>query len=1010
MNLDEYEREGRAKYAAFADTVSSILAAAVGAEGGYRLQQIKTRAKHPSSLRQKLRNRNIEASSTIECDIKDLAGCRAIFYTNTDVARMISSGIIHQNFEVDEVKIHHPSRTAEEAAQLYISNHYIVKLKPERLALAEYAQFSGMRCEIQIQTILNHAWAEMAHDTIYKAPQLDRFGSAAFAGIEKRMQKIARKYLLPAGYEFQSVAIDFQRLLDGKALFDRDALEEIVGAEGNNVRAELLEKFSEVVLPNYDNIQAEYTEIVRKLIAAAENARTKQPVTIQTPYGQIPPKTYADITEAIAEILTQYRYFDISVTFEALCILYGLSNNEEERKPLIKLAETLGKHNINAWRQAGPIVQMMLTDRIEVLPAEERVNLLPLLITVLNEVLGTEVSGTSNSSSAITIHRGSVIFSEALQDMRSKAIGLLKTLFHGSDSEENRATVLRTLHAVDHLPNGTEYSNELTQLVLENTKSVVEFLSEISPALSLELKRTSEVWINQCFWRFADLPGPMQNDSGIASSATNLIETIQTLRDTLNSDHDFITYKTLVGFDSVFPPAWDNHEFEYTEQHAYRNNLIDELVAEVSEAKAGDWFEKLGRYALTKSDDLATFQYFGSFIDKLAATKPSIALSYIERLDENLTRFLPGILSGIMSSGARPQAIEKICLWLEAGSHVHLIAWYLRFADPFDETLLIEVLNSAITHSDKNAVYNVLIAAADQFGKHPGTLIETAFLPALRYLHAEDDFTWIKARLFSWLDKPILRALSEAQAIEVLDALVPYQRLEHNAEYVAGTIAKKWPRAVVDFIGKRLEFSRSPGNRLAYSPIPYSVHQLRDPFAAIPGILLESARTWYSSDPQSFPYQCGRLFASVFPDLSHGLDGLLEAMLSGGNAQDIPFLLAILQAFDGRPCIYPHIRRIVAILEAQSPLLGNVKSALDQTGMVTGEFGSSDLHTQRQELVREWLADGNDNVRQFAENYIRRLDLMISAETRSAEERIAQRRLEYGEELDIEDEPSGGEI
>jgi hypothetical protein len=43
-------------------------------------------------------------------DIKDLAGCRLIFYSNSDVSRFQQSGIITDNFDVDwdRTKIHYP--------------------------------------------------------------------------------------------------------------------------------------------------------------------------------------------------------------------------------------------------------------------------------------------------------------------------------------------------------------------------------------------------------------------------------------------------------------------------------------------------------------------------------------------------------------------------------------------------------------------------------------------------------------------------------------------------------------------------------------------------------------------------------------------------------------------------------------------------------------------------------------------------------------------------------------
>lgn len=62
------------------------------------------------------------------------------------------------------------------------------------------------------------------------------------------------KYLLPAGYEFQRVQHDYERLQQGKELFDRDAIRSLEVAKSNNERYELLSSLKEYVLPNYDDV------------------------------------------------------------------------------------------------------------------------------------------------------------------------------------------------------------------------------------------------------------------------------------------------------------------------------------------------------------------------------------------------------------------------------------------------------------------------------------------------------------------------------------------------------------------------------------------------------------------------------------------------------------------------------------------------------------------------------------------------------------------------------------
>ena len=96
--------------------------------------------KAASRLKPKLQDRGLLDSQSIEGQIKDLAGARLIFYTNTDVDRFLNSRLIPDNFEVqwDETKIHHP--TEENPQQRYQAIHYTVCLNSNRTALPEYAE------------------------------------------------------------------------------------------------------------------------------------------------------------------------------------------------------------------------------------------------------------------------------------------------------------------------------------------------------------------------------------------------------------------------------------------------------------------------------------------------------------------------------------------------------------------------------------------------------------------------------------------------------------------------------------------------------------------------------------------------------------------------------------------------------------------------------------------------------------------------------------------------------
>jgi ppGpp synthetase/RelA/SpoT-type nucleotidyltranferase len=80
MNYHQFIQADYRQYELFAGTVAAILQAAVDAHTqDFRLQQIKFRAKDPTSLSRKLTERGLLASEAIEQELKDLAGSPIAF-------------------------------------------------------------------------------------------------------------------------------------------------------------------------------------------------------------------------------------------------------------------------------------------------------------------------------------------------------------------------------------------------------------------------------------------------------------------------------------------------------------------------------------------------------------------------------------------------------------------------------------------------------------------------------------------------------------------------------------------------------------------------------------------------------------------------------------------------------------------------------------------------------------------------------------------------------------------
>lgn len=99
-------------------------------------------------------------------NITDLAGVRVITYFPAMLSDI--DALIEEEFQVLERSDKSEMLIAEEKFG-YQSVHYLVRIKQARARLPEYKRYAGATVEVQVRTILQHAWAEIEHDIQYKS-------------------------------------------------------------------------------------------------------------------------------------------------------------------------------------------------------------------------------------------------------------------------------------------------------------------------------------------------------------------------------------------------------------------------------------------------------------------------------------------------------------------------------------------------------------------------------------------------------------------------------------------------------------------------------------------------------------------------------------------------------------------------------------------------------------------------------------------------------------------------
>jgi len=125
---------------------------------------IAKRVKDKTSLIKKIRNKNKYRYLN---EITDIVGCRIITYFEDDVEKIVK--IIGNEFTIDEKNSTDKKKILDPDKFGYLSYHIVCSINSGRESLIEYKNYKNIKFEIQIRTILQHAWAEIEHDIGYKS-------------------------------------------------------------------------------------------------------------------------------------------------------------------------------------------------------------------------------------------------------------------------------------------------------------------------------------------------------------------------------------------------------------------------------------------------------------------------------------------------------------------------------------------------------------------------------------------------------------------------------------------------------------------------------------------------------------------------------------------------------------------------------------------------------------------------------------------------------------------------
>lgn len=198
--LDHYASE-RASFAAAADEATTFVKEIL-APLPIPIHVVLGRAKTVSSLRGKLRRKQYPNPKTA---VTDLIGLRVIAYFAGDIDRIAAQLRLH--LDISEQKCRDARKELDEDRFGYRSVHLIARLRPSQARGIAVSHLQRRWFEIQVRSILDHAWSEIEHEVVYKA------GIEFPSEVRRRFRAVAGS-LEVLEHAFAGLAVERDTLLD----------------------------------------------------------------------------------------------------------------------------------------------------------------------------------------------------------------------------------------------------------------------------------------------------------------------------------------------------------------------------------------------------------------------------------------------------------------------------------------------------------------------------------------------------------------------------------------------------------------------------------------------------------------------------------------------------------------------------------------------------------------------------------------------------------------------------
>ncbi len=688
------------------------------------------------------------------------------------------------------------------------------------------------------------------------------------------------------------------------------------------------------------------------------------------------------------EVLLCVRYLAIQTVTQALLKL-SIDDDINIRKEAVDGLKKVAAYNLDVFyghdRQGGiggwPQKQVM--DLLSGLGDDELIRFQHAVLEIADSLLSPTIEGTRWSSTAVTISHGAAPADGGVADIRGGTIQLLKRLYALLKGTLRKLSVINVLNSATRphrIPNGGE---DVAAMITGNTQEILAFYKSLVGTADFPVVQKIE---DLSYWVYYHAPNDHVKGDALA------------IEQAIAVNAEYQIYKTLIGFEGIFL-SWEElrKNDSYSEEtDKFRREKATEFANSITADNFQTWRARILSYAKTESEDLATFPNFYYFLETFATAQPTLALQLLSEDSKEIAGFHIPLLRGLWNGPKQPALREILDSWIAAGEYLYASTKQFLNCPTLDRALVKRLLARAAELNDLNTVALVMSVAASNY-HDDDSIIRELFLPALEILTERGNPQWIFDMWFRREARAVISKLDDPGTELILRNMMLLEKIDHQAEELLYLIAQRMPQKVLAFLCQRLAADEFGEKRETYDAIPYRLHKLDKPLAAIPREAVRIVRAQYDGNYGMFVFRGAHLLKTIFPQFSPEFESELLSLVDEGGDENLEFVLAVLRNYEGQLFVHNLCKAIVKRVPADSQYRNEVSVVLQNTGVVSGAYGFAEAYERKKAEMQDCLNDSSDKVKEFAAWYINGLDAMIAADRQRADEEIALRKQRYDE-------------